>query len=373
MVNWVHLILILGAVQGFFLTVLIFHKHRELYANRFLATIILMYSVILVHLVLDETAFYSSIVLVKYSVETLPLFISPLHYLYARALVRKKRYASKMLVLHSLPAILYLVFRIASMAMNLEYSRYEERSLDYIFYNWTINIQGLSYMIFTLLLINSYTKTLKEMFAALERVKLTWLRNITILMLSLLLIFFTENFLFLFDINFSHFFNLTSILMAVSIYALGYMGLSRSEVFSSSEIATPISQLYQVDASDKDASYEKSGLSEEKAEQYQKELLALMKSEELFRDNNLTLSKVAGKLNISTHNLSEVINKHIQMNFFDFINSYRVEQVKKELLAGEKQNLTLIAIAYEAGFNSKSSFNAIFKKHTGKTPSEFRK
>jgi len=332
-----------------------------------------MYSVILVHLVLDETGFYNSIVLVKYSVETLPLFISPLHYLYARALIQDKRYPFKILILHALPAILYLVFRIASMSLDLEYGRYQERSLDYIFYNWTINIQGLSYMIFTLLLINRYTNTLKEMFAALEKVKLTWLRNITILMLSLLLIFLTENFLFLFDINFSHFFNLTSVIMAISVYALGYMGLSRSEVFSSSEISTPIKQLYQVDPSNKDASYEKSGLSEEKATQCQKELLALMKNEELFRDNNLTLSKVAGKLNISTHNLSEVINRRIMLNFFDFINSYRVEQVKKDLLAAEKQNLTLLAIAFDAGFNSKSSFNAIFKKHTGKTPSEFRK
>ena len=94
---------------------------------------------------------------------------------------------------------------------------------------------------------------------------------------------------------------------------------------------------------------------------------------QLFRDPNLTLNGLAGRLGISSHNLSEIMNTRIKMNFFDFVNSYRVEQVKKDLNNPQKDNLTLVAIAFDAGFNSKSSFNAIFKKHTGKTPSEFRK
>ncbi len=70
---------------------------------------------------------------------------------------------------------------------------------------------------------------------------------------------------------------------------------------------------------------------------------------------------------------SEVINTQLKLKFFDYINQYRVEQVKKDLLDPQKQNLTFLSIGIDAGFNSKSSFNAIFKKHSGKTPSEFRK
>jgi len=371
--NWIHFILILGAVQGFFLTILIFHKHGKLHANRFLSSIIFIFSLILIHLVLDETNFYASIIFVKYTIETLPLMIGPMHYLYAWALMHNKKYSLKMLTFHALPAIIYLVYRMFYLLLDFDFAESPERSPDYVLYNWVINFQGLVYMIFTLRLINKYTHSLKDMFAALEKVKLTWLRNITLLMTFLLLIFFTENFLFLMDVNFSNFFNLTSSIMAISVYALGYMGLSRSEIFESPEISKPISQLPEIGEQNRSTAYQKSGLSEEKAQKYQHQLVELMEKEEHFRDSSLTLNSVAGKLGISTHNLSEIINTQIKMNFFDFVNGYRVQQIKKDLADPGKANLTLIAIAFDAGFNSKSSFNAIFKKHTGKTPSEYRK
>jgi len=67
-----------------------------------------------------------------------------------------------------------------------------------------------------------------------------------------------------------------------------------------------------------------------------------------------------------------VINTRLQQNFFDFINHYRIEKVKKDLADPQKKNLKVLAIAFDAGFNSKSSFNAIFKRHTNLTPSEYR-
>jgi len=102
-------------------------------------------------------------------------------------------------------------------------------------------------------------------------------------------------------------------------------------------------------------------------------LLQLMENEKPYVDSGLTLTQLAGRLNISPHNLSEVINTQLQQTFFDFINHYRVEQVKTDLADSQKQHYTFLALALEAGFNSKSSFNAIFKKHTGMTPSEYQK
>ena len=75
---------------------------------------------------------------------------------------------------------------------------------------------------------------------------------------------------------------------------------------------------------------------------------------------------------ISTHNLSEVLNTILNQKFFDFINSYRVNKVKEDLTGHKKDHFTLFAIAIEAGFNSKSGFNSIFKRFTGRTPSQFR-
>jgi AraC-like DNA-binding protein len=82
---------------------------------------------------------------------------------------------------------------------------------------------------------------------------------------------------------------------------------------------------------------------------------------------------VAEKLNVSTNNLSQIINEKLGKNFYDFVNEYRVETAKELLLNPKKQHLTLLAIAFDSGFNSKSSFNNVFKKQTSLTPSEFKK
>ncbi len=118
--------------------------------------------------------------------------------------------------------------------------------------------------------------------------------------------------------------------------------------------------------------YEKSGLSQEKAERCLEELPKLMKKERPYRDPELTLSDLATRLDISSRNLSEVINTRLNQNFFDFINQYRVEDVKKDLLDPKKSHLKILSLAFDAGFNSKTGFNTIFKKHNGMTPSEFR-
>ena len=80
------------------------------------------------------------------------------------------------------------------------------------------------------------------------------------------------------------------------------------------------------------------------------------------------LSKIVG---ISSNSLSRLINQDLKCNFFDFVNTYRIEEVKKKLQ--QRNNYSLISIAFECGFNSKASFNRIFKKQTGMTPSEYQK
>ncbi len=97
-----------------------------------------------------------------------------------------------------------------------------------------------------------------------------------------------------------------------------------------------------------------------------------MDSEKPFFDSNLKLSQLAKMLSTTSNHLSQVINDHRKQNFFDFINGYRIDQAKRLLLDSSHQNYTLLSIAYEVGFNSKSAFNTAFKKHTSETPSRFR-
>jgi AraC-like DNA-binding protein len=118
--------------------------------------------------------------------------------------------------------------------------------------------------------------------------------------------------------------------------------------------------------------YEKSGLTEAKAKQYLAALQQLMESEKPYTNSELTLLQLAEMLVISPHNLSEIINTQLQLNFFDFVNGYRVEKARRDLIDPTKQHLKILSISFEAGFISKTAFNTIFKKFTNLTPSEYR-
>ena len=88
--------------------------------------------------------------------------------------------------------------------------------------------------------------------------------------------------------------------------------------------------------------------------------------------SDLTLQDLADTLSISPHNLSEIINTQLGKNFYDFVNGYRVDAVQQRLTDPAYAHLTVLAIGLDAGFNSKSSFNAVFKKHVKMTPSQYR-
>ena len=98
-----------------------------------------------------------------------------------------------------------------------------------------------------------------------------------------------------------------------------------------------------------------------------------MTNEQPYHDASLTLKKLARQLSLQSRELSILINHHIGQHFFDFVNVYRIEEAKKILVAEAPSKTSVLDILYEVGFNSKSSFNTAFKKHTGTTPSAFRK
>lgn len=119
--------------------------------------------------------------------------------------------------------------------------------------------------------------------------------------------------------------------------------------------------------------YERSGLTDETAEQHLRALLRLMEQKKIYRNCALTLTELSAELSVSPHNLSEVINTKLRKNFYDFVNGYRLDEVKKDLADPSKQHLKILSLAFDAGFNSKATFNTLFKEQTGTTPSEYRK
>jgi AraC-like DNA-binding protein len=163
---------------------------------------------------------------------------------------------------------------------------------------------------------------------------------------------------------FTHIDAFLNIPLAILIYAIGYMGLKQPEIFLDPSSIPP-----QSEGTEK---YRRSGLSDESAEEIKRKLLTLMTSDKPFLSKDLTLQKLAELLKTSSHNLSEVINTRIHQSYYDFINQYRVEEFKSRLTDPESERYNLLSIAFDSGFQSKGTFNSIFKKFTGMTPSEFK-
>ena len=100
-------------------------------------------------------------------------------------------------------------------------------------------------------------------------------------------------------------------------------------------------------------------------------LTTLLEKEKIYREDNLNLTELASRIGISNHQLSEYLNQELKVSFFQLIHRYRIEEAKERLLSHSDE--TVLSIAYHVGYQSKSSFNDIFKKETGLTPIEFRK
>jgi AraC-like DNA-binding protein len=119
--------------------------------------------------------------------------------------------------------------------------------------------------------------------------------------------------------------------------------------------------------------YEKSPLTLQTKNEILFKLEKIMTQEKLFLNSSLNLGEVANKLSVMPRYLSQVINELKDQNFYDFVNTYRIEEAKKILSDPANNNEKILSVLYECGFNSKSVFNTVFKKNTGVTPSEFRR
>ena len=113
-------------------------------------------------------------------------------------------------------------------------------------------------------------------------------------------------------------------------------------------------------------------LPEDHIKKIRKSLNYLFEKEKIYRDEFLSLNSLAERLNIPPHQLSWIMNYKIGKSFFDLLNHYRIEDVKKRLTDFQEHNKTILEIAYSSGFNTKSAFNKTFKILTGKTPREYR-
>ena len=373
----IEIILILAAAQGFFLSMVIFRKYARIYAARFVGLLILLYSLTVFFMVINDLGYSVKIEEFYIAFLAIPFVIGPLHYLFASHLIQPSRRFNKKDTLHFIPAFLALIVLptmvyLSPMPVAVRPEELD-RSVEHylLLLNWLMFVHAMTYALLSTVKLRQHRRKIRNVFSSIEKVQLNWLLNITYLILAVLAVFAIENILMSFGIRLTNYYAGSSIMIAVYIYTLGYMGILRMDVFLDPRVSSSIQQVPEASVADRQK-YQKSGLSQEKAAEYLDHLLTFMEAKKPFHDNGLTLNQLAEMVNLTPHNLSEILNTLLGKNFFDFINSYRVNEVKAALQDATKSHLTLLAIAFDAGFNSKTAFNTIFKKSTGKTPSEYR-
>ncbi len=150
--------------------------------------------------------------------------------------------------------------------------------------------------------------------------------------------------------------------MAFTTYYLAIAGYLHSEAI----------ELGFTETESRRAEPRKTLLSENDLQLLKTKLQNLMEKEKPFLDSQLTLSNLAKQIGVNTTALSFVINNGFGKNFNDFVNEFRVAEVKNKLNEGAAENLNLLGIALDSGFNSKATFNRAFKKFTGISPKEFQ-
>jgi len=375
-------ILLLGAAHGVFLGVaLLAVESGNRAALRLLAFLTLVFAIDLTINYLNVAGYLVRFPRLQF-VESLAAFLyGPLLYLYVVALTSRRQWRMTPLDwLHFLPFV-------AGIVLLLPYLRLSDATLVEIisagagagseFGRWGFGkaiVDVLprfligAYVLLGFLKLAQHGRNIREQFSLIEHINLVWLRNLLIA-IGLLWVMYA---IALAYGGVGPVENLLNIAIVVVVYTMGYMGMRQPAIFKQRE------EQEQAIA-DKDESptekpkYGRSALDAEMSAALLQELQALMSDERPYLDAKLTLAQLAEQLGISTNYLSQIINQQTGSNFFDYINSHRVEAAKQILADPEKARLSVLTIAMDAGFNSKSAFYTAFRHHAHMTPSQFRK
>jgi len=368
-VDLIALVILLGIAQGLFLGVfLLFTAGPNSRANRFLGVLFICCSLSIIHFFLDRTGLYREYPhLMRTGIPVLFLF-GPLFYFYVRILTDRATRLRWVDALHAAPFLLvvlmFLPFFLSGEDVKLQAARdlahYSTRP-EWLAFSAIQILQLFAYMIAVRRILGRYNERIRNTQSSVERINLRWLligNNLFFIIFGLMLALIV---LQAFGVPTLGVYNLTVPLIVTGVnYGLGFLGLRQPEIFSPAEEAAAFRK------------YEKSSLTPALAAELARKVEGFMASRRPYLNPELTLPALATQLEIPQHQLSQVINETIGVNFFDFVNGHRVQEAQRLLLDPAKSAFTVLAIAQEAGFNSKSAFNAVFRRQTGQTPSQFR-
>jgi AraC-like DNA-binding protein len=378
------MIFIIGITIAFLLEFLLLSKKGKDKADKILAVWMFFIGLHLFLYYIHYTGLYSKYPVTIGVIMPLPLVHGPLLYLYVATLTNQLPGKKLFQYAHFIPPFLmylYLIhFFILPASEKIEVMK--SGGAGYYLFNTIkfslIVVSGIVYVIVAQILLHRHRKNIKEQFSAIEKINLSWLQNIVVGICFIWIVVIFVNFLppGFYQLNKidSDIFVFTAAVFFVCF--LGFFGLKQTHVFAPQAI-----QLLQFQdnpastySGKKDIEkYAKSGLKDTDAEQLHKRLNEYMRIEKPYLNSQLSLSKLGENFGVHSNYLSQVINDRENKNFYDYINGYRIDEFKRMVSDPKKKKLTVLALAFECGFNSKSAFNNCFKKFTNQTPSEFMK
>lgn len=369
-------IFLIAAFNAFFFAILLIQKKpRALHDN------ILILWLLYLGLFIGVYSFYSHELFTHFkllSISFISLFL--LHgiflYFYISALVSSKKIFDKINLIHFTPFVLFNCYLLVisffpniSEMIRLDYAQ-ENISPPFLFIFFLIAtiLSGPLYFAVSIRLFKRLDINIFNNFSSSKEIDLVWLRKLVyifgIIWTVLIVITVIHHVFNLFSMVFCT----DGLFLSLSIFVIliGYFGLKQKVIFSGD------TENEQVFIEETKVKYASSRLTEAEANQFMDKLNNFMVSEKPYLNPNLTLQQLASELGISTHYLSQIINEKFNLNFFDFINQFRVEEFKVKIGDPKFENYSFLGIAFDCGFNSKSAFNRIFKKFTNLTPSQYK-
>ena len=355
--------------QLLLLSVFLFSINRgKSRSNRLLAVFFLLLAINLTDGLLVYYGFYEKFPALAHVEDGFVFLIGPVLFFYAKSVVYRKLEWTAADLFHLIPFIAFtVIFQIyyhlqPSDYQHLIQSAIQRQELPPGFYYSILLVYGHlgTYIYFAYREIIFYRQQLQQRFSQLKKRNLDWLIFMIFSVAVMLLITLTYSLLPLATQTLLH---VGLIVVIAFIFAfvntIVWKALNQPLIFSGVEQEEAITNV--------------GALNEFERTEYDRKIQQAITTEHAFLNSDLTLDELAERTNIPAKKLSQFINEYYRQNFFDFVNSYRINEAKRILTESKDPKLTVLEVMYQSGFNSKSSFNTLFKRKTGQTPSEFRK
>ncbi len=364
-----------GLILGLFFVVILNNKRNKPQnrrANVILSILIVILSLSIVHSLLAGSNigfFEASPYRLK---EPFILLVGPFLFFYVMELTNKNMQYKKAAD-HCIPFILYYVIIIPVYFGKNPYSIFlNENSKIITQILWVFIIGQYSYYYFLIIrILDIHRSVIETEYSASDNLRLSWVSLFMKVFLGLLMVILLILPLLIHTDNSTHPDKMITLALSIAIFILGYKGLMQKEIFS-----------VQIPENDDEKAKLGKQLDSVNNEQNitqnitNPDLIIQVKNyiaeKKPYLNEQLTLTLLAGELKIPRNQLSYIINNDLGESFYSLINKYRIEEVKMKISDPANNNYTILSLAYDAGFPSKSSFNSLFKKYTGLTPTKYR-